>query len=96
MPIYDGRFRIVDADVVLADVHAQIGQGARHITFGDPDFFNGIGHARRIVERLATEAPGITYDVTVKIEHLLRHAADVAAASRHRVCVRDLGRRVGG
>jgi radical SAM superfamily enzyme YgiQ (UPF0313 family) len=75
VPIYDGRFRIVDADVVLADVHAQIGQGARHITFGDPDFFNGIGHARRIVERLATEAPGITYDVTVKIEHLLRHAA---------------------
>ncbi len=77
VPIYDGRFRVVDADVVLADVRAQVEQGARHITFGDPDFFNGIGHARRIVERLAQELPGLTYDVTIKIEHLLRHAADL-------------------
>jgi len=77
VPIYNGRFRVVDPDVVLADVHAQIAQGARHITFGDPDFFNGIVHARRIVERLAHEAPGVTYDVTIKIEHLLRYAADL-------------------
>jgi len=77
VPIYDGRFRIVDADVVMADVHAQIAQGARHITFGDPDFFNGIGHARRIVERLSREASGVTYDVTIKIEHLLRHPPDL-------------------
>jgi radical SAM superfamily enzyme YgiQ (UPF0313 family) len=78
VPIYDGRFRVVDADVVIADVRAQVEQGARHITFGDPDFFNGIGHARRIVERLAAELPGLTYDVTIKIEHLLRHAAELA------------------
>jgi radical SAM superfamily enzyme YgiQ (UPF0313 family) len=77
VPIYNGRFRTVHPDVVLADVHAQIATGARHITFGDPDFFNGIGHARRIIERLATEAPGITYDVTIKIEHLLRYAGDL-------------------
>jgi radical SAM superfamily enzyme YgiQ (UPF0313 family) len=77
VPIYNGRFRVVDPDVVLADVHAQIAQGARHITFGDPDFFNGIVHARRILERLANEAPGVTYDVTIKIEHLLRYAADL-------------------
>ena len=42
------------------------------------------------------EAPGITYDVTIKIEHLLRHADRFAAASRHRVRVRDVGGRVGG
>jgi len=78
VPIYDGRFRVVDADVVLADVRAQVEQGARHITFGDPDFFNGIGHARRIVERMSKEMAGITYDVTIKIEHLLRHADDLA------------------
>jgi radical SAM superfamily enzyme YgiQ (UPF0313 family) len=78
VPIYDGRFRVVDADVVLADVRAQVEQGARHITFGDPDFFNGIGHARRIVERMSKEIAGITYDVTIKIEHLLRHADHLA------------------
>ena len=77
VPIYNGAFRIVAADVVLADIRAQVEQGARHITFGDPDFFNGIGHARHILERVAREVPGITYDVTIKIEHLLRHAADL-------------------
>jgi radical SAM superfamily enzyme YgiQ (UPF0313 family) len=74
VPVYDGRFRIVAPDVVLADVAAQVEAGATHITFGDPDFFNGITHARRIVERLSAAHPGLTYDVTVKIEHLLRHS----------------------
>jgi radical SAM superfamily enzyme YgiQ (UPF0313 family) len=74
VPVYDGRFRIVSADVVVADARAQVAAGARHITFGDPDFFNGIKHAREVVERLAAECPGITYDVTIKVEHLLKHA----------------------
>jgi radical SAM superfamily enzyme YgiQ (UPF0313 family) len=77
VPIYNGRFRIVDPDVVIDDVRAQVAAGAQHITFGDPDFFNGIGHARRIVERLARECPGVSYDVTIKVEHLLAHAADL-------------------
>ncbi|HET7619985.1 MAG TPA: CUAEP/CCAEP-tail radical SAM protein, partial [Vicinamibacterales bacterium] len=75
VPIYDGRFRIVPVDVVLADVAAQVAAGARHITFGDPDFFNGPVHAVRIVEALARECPGVTYDVTIKVEHLLKHDA---------------------
>jgi len=70
VPVYDGRFRAVDADVVLADIRAQVASGARHITFGDPDFFNGPTHAMRIVDALAAEFPGLTYDVTIKIEHL--------------------------
>ena len=74
VPVYDGRFRIVSADVVLADVRAQVAGGARHITFGDPDFFNGIRHAREVIERFAQDCPGITYDVTIKVEHLLKHA----------------------
>jgi radical SAM superfamily enzyme YgiQ (UPF0313 family) len=74
VPVYDGRFRIVPVDVVMADVKAQVAAGARHMTFGDPDFFNGVGHAKAIVERFARECPGVTYDVTIKIEHLVRHA----------------------
>jgi radical SAM superfamily enzyme YgiQ (UPF0313 family) len=75
VPVYDGRFRIVAPEVVLADVRAQIAAGARHITFGDPDFFNGIRHAVRVVQMFAGEFPGVTYDVTIKVEHLLAHAA---------------------
>jgi hypothetical protein len=58
---------------VLADVDAQIQAGAQHITFGDPDFFNGPTHAMRIVDALHTAHPAVTYDVTIKVEHLLRH-----------------------
>ena len=74
VPIYNGQFRIVNLDVVMADIRTQVVRGAQHITFGDPDFFNGIGHAMRVVDGLAREWPDLTYDVTIKIEHLLRHA----------------------
>ncbi|HXG56647.1 MAG TPA: CUAEP/CCAEP-tail radical SAM protein [Vicinamibacterales bacterium] len=74
VPVYDGRFRIVSSDVVVADARAQVDAGARHITFGDPDFFNGIRHARDVVERFGRVCPGVTYDVTIKIEHLLQHS----------------------
>ena len=74
VPVYRGAFRAIPADLVLSDVRTQIAAGAQHISFGDPDFFNGPAHARRIVERFALEFPGVSYDVTIKIEHLLTHA----------------------
>jgi radical SAM superfamily enzyme YgiQ (UPF0313 family) len=73
VPVYDGQFRVVTVDVVMADIDQQVGAGAEHITFGDPDFFNGPTHARRIVEALHQRHPAVTYDVTIKVEHLLRH-----------------------
>jgi radical SAM superfamily enzyme YgiQ (UPF0313 family) len=73
VPVYNGQFRVVQADVVLADVAAQVAAGARHVTFGDPDFFNGPTHALGIVEAFAAAHPTVTYDVTIKIEHLLQH-----------------------
>jgi radical SAM superfamily enzyme YgiQ (UPF0313 family) len=73
VPVYDGVFRAVPLDVVLDDIRAQVAAGAQHVTFGDPDFLNGPTHARRLVERFHGEWPGVTYDVTIKIEHLLRH-----------------------
>jgi radical SAM superfamily enzyme YgiQ (UPF0313 family) len=73
VPIYNGRFRVVQQEVVLADIRQQVESGARHITFGDPDFFNGIGHSMPLVERLHCEFPEVTYDVTIKVEHLLKH-----------------------
>ena len=75
VPVYQGQFRIVQRDVVLEDIRRQVAAGAEHITFGDPDFFNGIGHALALVHALRAEHPHLTYDVTIKIEHLLKHAA---------------------
>jgi radical SAM superfamily enzyme YgiQ (UPF0313 family) len=73
VPVYEGRFRVVAPDVVMADVRGQVAAGARHITFGDPDFFNGPRHAVAVIDRFARECPGVSYDVTIKIEHLLKH-----------------------
>src|SRR5262249_23235238 len=73
VPIYDGQFRIVQPDVVMADIAAQVRAGAQHITFAAPAFLNGPTHAMRIVEALNREHPAVSYDVTIKIEHLLAH-----------------------
>jgi radical SAM superfamily enzyme YgiQ (UPF0313 family) len=73
VPVYDGRFRVVQPEVVLEDIRRQAAEGARHITFGDPDFLNGPRHAMTVIEGLHREFPELTYDVTIKVEHLLKH-----------------------
>ncbi|MBC8166252.1 MAG: radical SAM protein [Bryobacteraceae bacterium] len=73
VPVYNGAFRIVQSDIVMEDIRRQVAAGAEHISFGDPDFLNGPTHARRIVEALHREFPQVSYDATIKIEHLLHH-----------------------
>lgn len=73
VPVYNGVFRVVGREVVLGDIRQQVAAGAQHITFGDPDFFNGPAHGLAIVEEMHGEFPRLSYDVTIKIEHLLQH-----------------------
>src|SRR5277367_1892290 len=73
VPVYKGVFRIVSRDVVMQDIRQQVASGAQHISFGDPDFFNGIRHAKELVEEFHREFPNVTYDVTIKIEHLKKY-----------------------
>lgn len=86
VPVYDGVFRVVDREVVLADVRQQVAAGAQHITFGDPDFFNGVGHAIPLIEAFHREFPQITYDATIKVEHLLQNA-DLLRTLRQTGCL---------
>jgi radical SAM superfamily enzyme YgiQ (UPF0313 family) len=74
-PVYGGRFFVVPKDVVLADVRQQVAAGAEHITFGDPDFLNGPRHSLAILRALHAEFPALTFDVTCKVEHILRQRA---------------------
>jgi radical SAM superfamily enzyme YgiQ (UPF0313 family) len=83
-PVYGGRFFAVPREVVLADVRQQIEAGARHVTFGDPDFLNGPTHALAVARDLHAEWPDVTFDFTAKIEHLLRHR-------RHLPALREAG-----
>ena len=73
--VYGGRFFVVDRDTVMADVAAQVAAGARHITFGDPDFFNGPRHALAIARELHRRFPEVSFDVTAQVSHLLRERA---------------------
>jgi len=77
-PVYGGRFFVVPVEVVLADVRQQVEAGATHVTFGDPDFLNGPGHALAVARALHAEFPRLTFDFTAKIEHLLRHRERLA------------------
>jgi radical SAM superfamily enzyme YgiQ (UPF0313 family) len=86
VPVYQGQFRVVPLDVVMEDVRAQVAAGAQHISFADPDFLNGPTHARRLVERFHGECPGVSYDVTIKIEHLVKHA-DMVPVLRDTGCL---------
>jgi radical SAM superfamily enzyme YgiQ (UPF0313 family) len=84
VPVYKGVFRIVSRDIVLEDIRRQVAEGAQHISFGDPDFFNGVRHAMELVEEFHRDFPKLTYDVTIKIEHLRKY-------EEHLAMLRDTG-----
>ncbi len=72
--LYGGRFFAIPVQVVVDDVSRQIATGITHVTFGDPDFLNGPGHALRVASALHARFPALTFDFTAKIEHLVRQA----------------------
>lgn len=71
--VYDGRFYVVPVDVVIEDARQLVAAGAEHITFSDPDFLNGPGHAMNVARALHAAFPELTFDVTVKVEHILKN-----------------------
>lgn len=81
--VYDGRVRTVAEEVVVGDVDQLVAAGARHLTFGDPDFLNSPPHACRVVRAVHERHPDLTFDLTTKVELVLRHHdlwAELAAA----------------
>ncbi len=72
-PIYAGRLRLNGGETVLADIDQQVAVGAEHITFGDPDFLNAPDLAMRLLRESAHNHPGLTFDATIKVEHLIEH-----------------------
>lgn len=72
-PVYNGRFFVVDAEIVSADICQLASSGAAHITFGDPDFLNGPGHSLKIIRKMHDDFPAMTFDFTAKIEHILKY-----------------------
>lgn len=72
--LYDGRYRITGQETVLADIAQLVDGGAGHITFGDPDFLNAPAYSLDVLEEAHRRFPGLTFDVTVKVEHIIQHS----------------------
>lgn len=82
-PVYGGRLVVVPRANVIDDIAQQVEVGARHVTFGDPDFFNGPTHALRILDEMKGRWPELTFDATIKIEHILEHRKRLPELARH-------------
>lgn len=73
--VYAGRTRPVALETALAEADALVAEGATHIHVADPDFLNRPSHALGFARGLAQAHPGISFDATIKVSHLLRHSA---------------------
>jgi hypothetical protein len=84
--VYDGRTRRVPIDIVITDIEQLVAQGAEHVTIGDPDFLNRWAHSMQVVEELHERFPHLTYDVTTKVEHIIKHR-DLLGGLRRTGCL---------
>ena len=71
--VYDGRMRVVGAETVLSDIAQLANEGIEHVTFGDPDFLNAPRYSLDLLRQAHSAHPNLTFDVTVKVEHILAH-----------------------
>jgi len=70
---FNGRFKTFSEEKIINDVSNQIQSGAQHISFDDPDFFNGPKYSLKVLEKLCNKFPSVTYDATIKVEHIIKY-----------------------
>ena len=73
VPVYDGKFRVVQRDVVLR-TFAVRSPPARAHHLRRSGLLQRVDPRLELVRALHREFPRISYDVTIKVEHLLQHA----------------------
>jgi radical SAM superfamily enzyme YgiQ (UPF0313 family) len=71
--VYDGRIRVVGREPLLDDVAQLHAMGARHLSFGDPDFLNAVPHALATARAVHAAFGDLSFDVTAKVEHILEN-----------------------
>jgi len=71
--VYDGRIRLVGLEPVLADIEQLVAGGVQHVTFSDPDFMNAPRYSLDVLGAAHAAHPELSFDVTVKVEHVLAH-----------------------
>ena len=74
-PVYAGRLRLNGAEAVLGDIEQLVAMGAEHVTFADADFLNAPSYVMPILREAHRRYAGLSFDATVKVEHLIEHEA---------------------
>jgi radical SAM superfamily enzyme YgiQ (UPF0313 family) len=80
--VYGGRTRPVALETILAEASSLIDEGAQHLHIADPDFLNRPAHALGFARALAAAHPGVSFDATIKVSHLLAHGDALAELAR--------------
>ena len=70
---YGGKVILVPEDIVVEDVRNLVSMGMTHLTFIDADWFNAKHHGIKILRRLHSEFPHLTYDITTRVDHILEN-----------------------
>jgi hypothetical protein len=64
---------VVGEDLVVGDIDQLVAMGAEHITFSDADFLNAPAYSMGLLRSVYRRHPGLSVDVTAKVEHILAH-----------------------
>lgn len=80
--VYDGRVRPTSLEDVLAEADVLVSDGAQHLTFSDADFLGAPKHSLRCAEAIHARHPDVTFDVTVRVDRILRHADEWTRMAR--------------
>lgn len=70
---YDGKVNTLEESIVLEDVRNLVKGGMTHLTFVDADFFNTKHQGIKILRQLHAEFPELTYDFTLRVDHILEN-----------------------
>ena len=71
--VYDGRTRLVGDDAVVADVAQLVAMGPATSPSATPTSSTALTTPRGSIDAVHGAFPDLTFDVTAKVEHILRH-----------------------
>jgi hypothetical protein len=72
--VYNGRSRPAELAGLLRDVDELVAAGATHLHLADPDFLNRPRHALALARALHRNHPGLSFDATIKVSHIVEQA----------------------
>lgn len=74
---YEGKVLVIPESVILQDVQNLVEEGMTHLSFVDADFFNVKHLGAKILRKLHTSYPQLTYDLTTRIDHILENKEEL-------------------